>query len=132
MKKFGFVASVFAVIVMLFVVSPSSSQSSPTEELEGTLEIMVATNLRQKECQTLYSIKVGKERIPFDLPARPPPNLSSGQKIKIAGRWNESDGKKSFKSRKIEPVTSAFAPVIKKRWSQQMMSVFIYLNRNLF
>ena len=111
MKKFGF--AVISFVVILFIVS-SSSQSSPMEELEGTLEIMVATNLKQKECQTLYSIKVGKERIPFDLPAHSPPNLSSGQKVKIAGRWNESDGKKNFKSRKIESVTSAFAPVIKK------------------
>ena len=93
MKKLGF--AVISFVVMLFIVSSSSFSSSPMEELEGTLEIMVATN-QKKECQTLYSIKVGKERIPFDLPARPPPNLSSGQKIKIAGRWNESDGKKEF------------------------------------
>lgn len=112
MKKFGFVAIAF--VVMLFVVFPSSSQSSPTEELEGTLEIMVATNLRQKECQTLYSIKVGKERIPFDLPARPPPNLSSGQKIKITGRWSESDGKKSFRSRKVETITPTSKSAVKK------------------
>ena len=57
MKKFGFVTSVFAVIVMLFVVSPSSSQSSPTEELEGTLEIMVATNLRQKNVRLFTLLK---------------------------------------------------------------------------
>ena len=123
MKKFGFVASVFAVIVMLFVVSPSSSQSSPMEELEGTLEIMVATNLKQKECKTLYSIKVGKERIPFDLPAHSPPNLSSGQKVKIAGKQSG----KNFRCRKIVPVTSAFAPVIKKATISSDNDVSSYL-----
>ena len=96
MKKFGFATVVFA--VLLFVVSPSSSQSSPTEELEGTLEIMVATNLRQKECQTLYSIKVGKERIPFDLPARPPPNLSSGQKSKSPEGGMKATGKRVLRA----------------------------------
>ena len=82
-----------SVIVMLFVVFSSSSQSSPTEELEGTLEIMVATNLRQKECQTLYSIKVGKERILLDLPARLLPNLSSGQKPKSPEGGMKATGK---------------------------------------
>lgn len=112
MKKFGFTAIVFA--VLLFTVGMSSSQSSPTEELEGTLEIMVATNLKKKECKTLYSIKVGKERIPFDLPAHPPPNLSSGQKVKITGRWSESEGEKSFKSRKVETFTSTRKSAVKK------------------
>lgn len=125
MKKFGFATIVFAVLV--FAVFPSSSQSSPTEELEGTLEIMVATNLQKKECKTLYSIKVDKERIPFDLPTHPPPNLSSGQKVKITGRWNESGGEKSFKSRKIETFTSTRKSAVKKSADSSEDDISSYL-----
>lgn len=125
MKKFGFTAIVFA--VLLFTVFPSSSQSSSTEELEGTLEIMVATNLQKKECKTLYSIKVGKEIIPFDLPTHPPPNLSSGQKVKITGRWSENEGKKSFKSRKIETFTSVRKSAIRKSADSSEDDISSYL-----
>ena len=55
MKKFGFATVVFA--VLLFIVSPSSSQSSPMEELEGVLEIMVATDIEKKNVKLFTLLK---------------------------------------------------------------------------
>ena len=121
MKRFGFV--VFVVVFSLFV-SSSSSFSSATEELEGKLEIMVVTPTdhdSHNPCQMLYSIRVGKEKIPFSLPAHAPPNLKPGQKIRIAGRWEESNGGKSFHCRKVTSDVSATA--VKKAASSTMGNI---------
>lgn len=125
MKRFGFTTIVFA--VLLFAVFPySSSQSSPMEELEGTFEVLVATSLREKRCENIYYLKTGEERIRFSLPDNPPPNLSPGQKVKITGRWSESAGKKSFKSRKVETITSVRKSAIKKSDGSSMDDISRY------
>lgn len=108
MKKFGVAVVVFT--ALLFI--SSSLSSSPTEELEGTLEIIMATEVGKKSCEPLYSINVNGKRTQFSLPVRVPP-LSPGQKIKISGRWEEVSGKKSFHCRKITPVATT-APVAKR------------------
>lgn len=113
MKKIGFVATIFT--VLLFVAS-SLPSSPPMEEMEGTLEVIMATKVKQKTCEPLYFINIGGKKTQFSLPAHAPPNLSPGQKIKIAGRWDESgSGKKSFHCQKVTPV--AIAPIAKKATS---------------
>ena len=106
-KKLGLVA-VFVVLVFL---TPSLLSSPSTEEIEGTLEVIMATNVAEKTCQPLYFVNVSGKRTEFSLPATTP-LLSPGQKIKISGRWEEKDGKKCFHCRKIAPVVTA--PVAKK------------------
>ena len=102
MKKFGFVVVVFA--LLLFVAS-SLSYSSSTEELEGTLEVIMATKVSEKKCEPLYFVNTSGKRTQFSLPAHAPP-LSPGQKIKISGRWEDKDGKKGFHCRKIAPAVT--------------------------
>ena len=105
MKKFGFV--VFAVFA-LFVSVSSVSSSALMEEMEGTLEVIMATKVGEKSCESFYSVNVDGKRIPFSLPAAAPP-LSPGQKIKISGRWEESNGGKSFHCQKVATIATASA-----------------------
>lgn len=110
MKKFGFVVLAITITLNLFVAS--SSFSSATEELEGTLEIIMATKASEKNCQPLYFINNGGKKTRFSLPVHAPP-LSPGQKIKIAGRWEENSGKNNFHCRKITLIGNV-APTTKK------------------
>lgn len=107
MKKFGLGFVVFT--VLLFVVSSMSY----AEEMEGTLEVIMATKISetQKSCKPLYFINTGGKKMQFSMPATAAPPLSPGQKIKISGGWDESDdGKKNFHCRKVTTVaTTKFA-----------------------
>ena len=112
MKKVNFIVVVIAVLLFF---APSLPSSPSMEELEGTLEIMMATEIGgEKTCKQVYFINTGGKRTQFSMPAHTPP-LSPGQKIKISGRWEESAEKKGFYCRKVEAI--AVAPVAKKATS---------------
>ena len=111
-QRFG-LFTVFTVFT-LFIATSALSSSSPMEEIEGALEVVMATEVSQKSCKPLYFINTGGKRMQFSLPAHAPPNLSPGQKIKISGRWDDDGaGKKSFHCRKVATVAAA-APAVKK------------------
>src|SRR3989338_5854848 len=103
MKRF--VLFLFVVVILSFV-----SISSPllAEEIEGTLEVIMVTEIPRGKCEPLYFINIGGKRTQFSLPAHAPP-VSPGQKIKISGRWDESNGKNSFHCRKVTPIATASA-----------------------
>src|SRR3989339_457071 len=104
MKRF--VLFLFVVVILSFV---SISSLLLAEEVEGTLEVIMVTEIPRGKCEPLYFINIGGKRTQFSLPAHAPP-VSPGQKIKISGQWeNEIPGKKKFNCRKITAVAKSAA-----------------------
>ena len=63
MKRFGFTVIIFA--VLLFI-TPSSPSSPSMEEIEGTLEIIMATETGgQKTCKAIYYVNAGGKNAIF-------------------------------------------------------------------
>ena len=104
MKRFWIVAIVFFSFNLSFVTTLLAKEA----EMEGTLEVIMVTEIPRGKCEPLYFINIGGKRTQFSLPAHAPP-VSPGQKIKISGRWDESNGKNSFHCRKVTPIATASA-----------------------
>ena len=110
-KKLGLVA----VFVVLLSLAPSLPSSPPTEEIEGNLEIIMATETGgEKTCKPIYYVNSGGKRTQFSMPATAPP-ISPGQKIKISGQWEEVTAKSVFIAKNI--ATIAIVPDAKKTMS---------------
>ena len=119
MKKFWFVA-VFNLCFLCLTTFISSGLSA--EEIEGTLEVLMATEMRSGKCEPLYFIKSEEKRTQFSPPADAP-SLAPGQRIKISGQWDADDGK-SFRCGKVE---LSATPAKKKRVSTEDTDISIYL-----
>ena len=134
MKKSGLTVVVFAALLFIVIV-PSLSSSPSMEEIEGTLEVVLATDVVKKTCQPIYFINTDAgQRTQFTMPAAAPPNLSPGQKIKISGRWEEKGEEKSFHCGKVSPsikkatsLTIAYLPEQKPVLGEQKILV-VYLS----
>ena len=112
MKRF--VLFLFVVVFILSFVSISSPLLA--EEIEGTLEVIMVTEIPRGKCEPLYFINIGGKRTQFSLPAHAPP-VSPGQKIKISGQWkDDGSGKRSFRCRKLTAVAAA-EPAVKKSFA---------------
>src|SRR3989344_8821855 len=103
---------IFWVIVTVVFFSFNLSLLAKEAEVEGILEVIMATEIPRGKCEPVYFVNTNGKRTGFSLPAHAPP-LKPGQKIKISGRWEEIDGKKSFRCRKVTAVATA-EPVAKK------------------
>src|SRR3989344_8705864 len=98
MERFWVVAVAVAVFNLCLTTFISSLSG---EEYEGTLEVLMATEVKSGKCEPLYFINAGgKKRTQFSPPADAP-SLTPGQKIKISGQWDADDGK-SFRCGKVE------------------------------
>ena len=103
---------IFWVIVTVVFFSFNLSLLAKEAEVEGILEVIMATEIPRGKCEPVYFVNTNGKRTGFSLPAHAP-TLKPGQKIKISGRWEEIDGKKSFRCRKVTAVATA-EPVAKK------------------
>ncbi|MEK7070071.1 MAG: hypothetical protein AAB962_03375, partial [Patescibacteria group bacterium] len=59
-NRFGF--AVVVIFCFVIFIAPSLHSSRLTEELEGTLEVIMATETGQKTCQPLYFINASGKR----------------------------------------------------------------------
>ena len=108
MKKFGFVVSVFAVIVMLFCRVSVFFTIFPNGRIGRNIGDYGRHQSEAKECQTLYLLKwVKKEyRLTCQHARHPICRPDKNQNRRKTVREN-------FRCRKIVPVTSALLPSLK-------------------
>lgn len=71
-------------------VAPVASVERQVAEtvLEGTLEVLIEDS--QQESRILYFLKSGDRRIALQI-ERPPPNLTTGLRVRVSGGWIDSD-----------------------------------------
>jgi len=119
MERFWVVAVAVAVFNLCLTTFISSLSG---EEYEGTLEVLMATEVKSGKCEPLYFIKSKEKRTQFSPPADVP-SLTPGQKIKISGQWEETDGKKSFRCETLSAAPAA--PAKKDMRSATDISAFL-------
>ena len=81
MKRF-----VLFLFVVVFNLSLFFVTNLQAEDLEGTLEVVMVTEIPRGKCEPVYFLNTNGKRTGFSLPAHAPP-VSPGQKIKISGQW---------------------------------------------
>src|SRR3989338_8180714 len=102
MKRF-----VLFLFVVVFNLSLFFVTNLQAEDLEGTLEVVMVTEIPRGKCEPVYFLNTNGKRTGFSLPAHAPP-VSLGQKIKISGQWkDDGSGKRSFRCRKLRVVAAA-------------------------
>lgn len=68
---------------------PTISQAPAETELEGKLDVIIEDSA--KGSRTEYFLTIGDRRVHLRFASAPPPNLTTGTRVRVRGRW-QADG----------------------------------------
>jgi len=69
------------------VISPPPAQADAETVLEGTLEVLIEDSAQTS--RTLYFLVSGDRRVTLRF-LKPPLNLTTGTRVRVRGRWEDS------------------------------------------